>query len=115
MISKNTRKKILAATVVGLCSLPFSAVASAADEVNSAVVNYGDLNMTTVEGLETLHRRLRHAARKVCGSQSITNVGLARAVRNRECAEQALDYAIAKVHRGTAVAVTVSADENRES
>ena len=60
-------------------------------------ISYADIDMSNAEGRETLRRRLNLAARQVCGSQSITNVGLARANRNRVCAAHALDSALAKV------------------
>ena len=116
MMTVNVRKNILAATVCALCSMPFTVTASetvgnssATNEISAKTVSYGDLNMSTVEGLETLHRRLSLAARQVCGTQSITAVGLARATSNRACHDAALERAIAEVHDVADLAVVVAA------
>ena len=48
----------------------FSAVAAAADSPHTptAVVKYGDINVSTAQGATELYGRIRSAARRVCSS-----------------------------------------------
>jgi UrcA family protein len=48
-----------------LAALTVSA-ASAAEPVRTAVVRYGDLNVASASGWQTLHQRLSLAAQQVC-------------------------------------------------
>jgi UrcA family protein len=52
-----------------ICSLLLAAVATGAHaaEVNSVVVGYADLDLSTPAGTQRLHLRLRRAAQQVCG------------------------------------------------
>ena len=66
-------------------------------QVRQEVVSYDDLNLQTESGAKTLVRRIKFAARRVCG---VNDGGLMaiefRAERHR-CAEQATARAVADV------------------
>lgn len=58
----------IAAALAGT-ALTFSiSIPAFADEIR---VSYADLNLTTVDGRETLERRVNSAARKVCGYDNL--------------------------------------------
>ena len=62
---------ILLAAPMALTGLSVPAAASDDDgESRTAIVRYGDLNLSTDEGRETLTSRVKFAVRQVCGSCS---------------------------------------------
>lgn len=59
------------------------------------IVNYADLNLNNAAGVEVLYRRIRTAARSVCGP---TNEVLpALRADDRKCVKDALEDAITRV------------------
>ncbi|MGB7739687.1 MAG: UrcA family protein [Steroidobacteraceae bacterium] len=60
------------------------------------VVNYGDLNLSRPEGINTLEARIRRAVDSVCEQSG--DKGLSRAHVERECRDAALADAMAQVH-----------------
>ena len=63
------------------------------------VVNYADLDLTSVEGQEALHYRISRAAEQVCGSTDMRQAGgLAQAARNQDCYEESLSRALSQVN-----------------
>ncbi|HWK73295.1 MAG TPA: UrcA family protein [Povalibacter sp.] len=63
---------------------------------NSVVVRYDDLNLANPAGIQTLYRRIRTAAKVVCGgseSRSVQAMYLAS-----QCRERAIDDAVGKVN-----------------
>jgi UrcA family protein len=63
-------RNIIAAAAFSALASGFGAVAAAADgaPAPTAIVKYGDLNVSTAEGATELYRRIRSAATHVCSS-----------------------------------------------
>jgi UrcA family protein len=59
---------VIATAIFSALALSFTAVSAAADSnpVRSSVVKFGDLNLSSPEGADTLYRRIRGAASNVC-------------------------------------------------
>lgn len=70
-------KSLFAAAAVAVSTIGFSASANAENRIiRTAVVQYGDLDLTSETGKATFNRRVKGAVRKVCGSydsKSITD------------------------------------------
>ena len=62
----------------------------------SIAVSFADLNLANPEGLDDLYRRIKSAARKVCGVRNM-KVSLDVMRRNQECVSWATDEIIGKV------------------
>jgi UrcA family protein len=62
----------------------------------SKMVNYGDLNLSRPEGINTLESRVRKAVDSVCKQSG--GKGLHRVQEERECRDAALADAMAQVH-----------------
>lgn len=88
---------LLAAATLALAILP---IAQAADrpevKVPSTSVQYGDLDVSTSEGIAALTSRLQAAAKKVC-TPSADNKTVAAKRAARACEERALKVALARV------------------
>jgi UrcA family protein len=92
-------KSLIRGTLLGvsLCALGALATANAAsDELPARVVPYGDLDLTHMDGVLTLYRRIHVAARDVCRPQSASDLGAEAFVRN--CESQAIAGAVADVN-----------------
>ncbi len=63
----------VAAVAVSMTSLSASASAQS-HTVRTAIVEYGDLDLTSAEGKSTLDARLRGAVRQVCGGYDSRNL-----------------------------------------
>lgn len=69
MLSTVTRRpRLITATIFGALALSFGVVSLAADSNDppQEVVEFGDLNMQTLQGAETLYGRIEGAAHDVC-------------------------------------------------
>lgn len=77
------------AVCAGLCLVGATAPAHA-DTVRTATVSYADLDVAHAKGRAALDRRLRIAARSVCGS---TQEGPAARVSENRCVRVALSNA----------------------
>lgn len=63
-------------------------VTTTAEGLRTTTVSYADLDLGSAEAQDTLHRRFRRAALKVCGSPNRNTAGsLAQAEKNRDCAQ----------------------------
>ena len=58
-------------------------------------VEYGDLDLTSADGVQALHRRLAYAAERVCPRSDGLN--LHDKALARECRKQALDRAVREI------------------
>ncbi len=68
-------KSLFAAAAVAVTTVGFSASASAGNRIErTAVVEYGDLDLTSEDGKATFKGRIRGAVRKVCGSYDATSL-----------------------------------------
>lgn len=74
-----------AASAVALAFLVPTGAAHAEDQdqVRSEAVFFGDLDLRTADGVETLDTRLNRAIKRVCGGSSNGPIGITRSVR--EC------------------------------
>jgi len=79
----------IAAALLITAGLAGFAGAATPDNIPAIVVHYGDLNLQTDAGLQTLYRRLRHAATQVCPETS-SDRDLARYAAARSCQAAAL-------------------------
>ena len=61
-------------------------------ELPNVTVRYGDLNLNTAVGVETLYARLRAASRQVCSVGDAR--GLAQAMDAKDCYRQVLAAAV---------------------
>ncbi len=87
-------QKIALATL----ALTISGTALAGEPATDAAsirVDYSDLNLQTRAGAETLHERLRAAARSVCPDTSSRD--LRTALAGRQCVANAVNRAVAEV------------------
>jgi UrcA family protein len=77
-------------------SLGVAQAATPSDDVPTVVVRYGDLDLSTQEGAQTLYKRISSAARQVCpaGDPRV----LARFDYSRNCRAAAIARAVSNVH-----------------
>ncbi len=99
---------------VALAAAALAAAPAAAQEANAAhsLVAYGDLNIGSANGRATLDRRIRAAARMVCGVEQAP--GLAESIALKTCRASAISAANADLEqvlasRGSGSAITVAA------
>jgi UrcA family protein len=77
-------------------SLGVAAAAAPADDVPTVVVRYGDLDLSTPEGAQTLYKRISSAARQVCPAGDPRT--LVRFDYGRRCRAAAIARAVSSVH-----------------
>jgi UrcA family protein len=88
------RQLILASAVCVLAAASAAASPLAPSE-RSVTVGYHDLDLKTIEGANTLYRRLRRAARFVCGENGRS---LLEQRTSQTCFDDALTRAVATVN-----------------
>ena len=76
---------------------------AATENVRQAVVSYSDLNLETEAGANTLLRRIKFAARRVCGVNDAGLMAMEFRAQLHRCAEQATARAVADVDARTVV------------
>jgi UrcA family protein len=74
-----------------------------AEKVRQSVVSYADLNLGTEAGAQTLLRRIKFAARRVCGVNDAGLMAMEFRAPLHRCAEQATARAVADVDARTIV------------
>ena len=79
------------------CLIAGTAYAGSADGVPSVAVPYGDLNLTTERGADTLYARLTAAARQVCAADGLDIRNLQVYAAARSCEAQAIARAVHEV------------------
>jgi UrcA family protein len=84
------------ALALTLGALAPNAWAAESSDPRSVTVHYGDLNLSSGEGVETLHRRIKAAAQQVCGD-GYQPGDIARASVYRSCVNTAAEKALEKV------------------
>ena len=77
---------------VSLLCASVSAAAPSRSDAPRVAVDYSDLDLTTRDGIDVLHRRIVLAARQVCPLPK--NSDLQLRVLARECRAQAIDAAV---------------------
>ncbi len=108
MVNRFVRKAVSVAFSVAAFALPFTAMA-APPEGQSVAVRYGDLDLTTNVGTQTLQTRIHRAARVVCGSADIRDLlGMSDVQHCRQVALSGaapqVEVAIAQARNGQAFA-----------
>ena len=87
-----------------LCTCLVAYNASAEPEAKSLAVSYADLDLSKPAGAQTLYKRIKKAARVVCGPvDNYTFVTPAR--KFRQCYEKAIADAVAQVDRPSLTAL----------
>jgi UrcA family protein len=94
-MNKLTGLLLLSAFGLAVNALP--AVAGEELVTKSQVVRFGDLNLTTDDGAQTLYKRIKVAAHQVCEGAD-DRFGYSE---YRKCMKKAVDEAVAKVDRPT--------------
>ena len=79
---------------VGLAGIARSATPDAAPSVR---VPYGDLDLASEQGANTLHARIAAAARQVCAPNGVDGRNLAAFAAERSCESQAIANAMSQV------------------
>jgi UrcA family protein len=89
--------RYLAAVATGLLAAGANAgtLSQTSDMVPSRTVRFADLDLTTQQGVATLHRRIADAARAVCPQPDTTN--LSQLAVAHACQNQAIDRAVRAV------------------
>lgn len=82
---------------VSLCAVSALTIARTAPEpAHTSVVRYGDLDLSRMDGAVMLYRRIRGAARNVCGPLAASDLVAIAFVR--DCEEHAIAGAVADVN-----------------
>ena len=90
--------------LIGCLAATAHATTSATTEnVRQSVVSYSDLNLETEAGANTLLRRIKFAARRVCGVNAAGFMPMEFRAQLHRCAEQATARAVADVDARTIV------------
>ena len=92
-------KSLIRDTLLGVSLCALSALATAStvdDQPPTRVVQYSDLDLTRMDGVISLYRRIRGAAREVCSPLAASDV--AAETLARDCEEHALAGAVADVN-----------------
>ena len=108
MTSFNSRNKKLAragiTVAAALCTCLFTYGASAEQpQTASVTVSFADLDLSKAAGAQTLYKRIKAAARQVCGS--IDGYTYMKSQRWRECYQSAIADAVARVDRPSLTAL----------
>jgi UrcA family protein len=101
---RNIRIAPLALLAAAMC-LPLGAQAD--EPVESRVVSYSDLNLSTKAGLETMYARLEAAARDVCGAEPML-LELTRHKAYERCVDSTLAAAIGGARSASLAALHAS-------
>jgi UrcA family protein len=97
-LSRASDWRLAALLVVAAAASVAPAVGVAAPGTTTSVtIDYTDLNTSTEAGAQALYRRIRAAARDVCGRPEFRSFELTR-LRN-ECVDEAIAAAVAGVNR----------------
>jgi len=99
MIRKLTHFNRPSATLAALaaCLIAGTAYAGNTGAAPSVAVPYGDLNLTTERGADTLYARLTAAARQVCAADGVDIRNLQAYAAARACESQAIARAVHEV------------------
>jgi UrcA family protein len=91
-MNMNVAKLVTTGLFLGVSLLGASASAAAPSDAPRIAVDYSDLDLTTRDGIEVLHRRIVNAARQVCPAPKNSDLRLKTLAR--ECRAQAMDAAV---------------------
>ena len=109
-ISRKIAPRTAALILALVAGSGFAASAGAAtpdESTASAIVHYGDLNLSTEQGIKTLYQRIARVAKQVCPdgeSRGLENLNHARA-----CQQEAIARAVGAVHNERLAALYAAA------
>jgi UrcA family protein len=86
------------------CLIAGTAHAASPDAAPSVAVRYGDLNLATEQGANTLYARVAAAARQVCAADGLDIRNLQAYAAARSCETQAIANAVHAVQAPKVVA-----------
>jgi UrcA family protein len=111
----NSMTSMLAAGLFTLICAVNSGGALAAEPSQSLtkIVHYGDLNLDSKQGAETLYARLRSAAKEVCSP--LQSIEMSRQREWKNCFNNALANAVGQVDKTTVSALHVQAVNRSKS
>src|SRR5687768_133306 len=89
-----------------LCGVGAVAIADSKIVPSRVAVEYGDLDLSQVDGAETLYKRITTAARRTCGEA--TRGSLNQLSRFKQCYQTAVANAVNEVDAKTLTAVHLS-------
>jgi len=91
-------RRMIAVAIFGALASSMSAVCTAADgaDAPTAIVKYGDLNVSAVLGATALYGRIRSAAQTVC--RSFERRDLASQALKTECINHAIAGAVTEIN-----------------
>ena len=108
MSTPNTHRRnsraALALLAAAVC-LPLGV--QAGEPVETRVVSYADLNLSTKAGLEAMYSRLEEAAKDVCGEQPML-IELTRYKHYERCVDSTLASAVSSVRSASLAALHVA-------
>jgi UrcA family protein len=94
---------VLAGGLLGALGAGAAGAETADDGVPSVVVRYSDLSLATDQGVQTLYRRIAHAATQVCPEETIANPSVHPVIQ--ACREQAIAKAVQHIHNARLAAL----------
>lgn len=95
-VDRRGRAKLFASLAGAVLVIGSGAVqAERPSDLRTATIRYGDLNLATQAGVETLYHRIRVAARTVCGSPHERQIELRRSART--CNDAVVEEAVTTV------------------
>lgn len=108
MSTPNTRSRNTRAALALLATAVFLPLAAQAGEpVETRVVSFADLNLSTKAGLETMYARLEAAARDVCGEEPML-IELTRHKAYERCVDSTLAAAVGGARSASLAALHAS-------
>jgi UrcA family protein len=106
------RRSSVTLATFAACLIAGSSLAAGAEPAASVRVPYGDLNLTSEQGVGTFHARVAAAARQVCGADGLDIRNLQAYAAERSCEAQAIANAEQGV-QGVKVAASLAARHER--
>ena len=86
----------LGASILALAALPATSVSAQDVQTVSAIVQYGDLNLSSREGAKAMYQRIKSTARKLCGDEpDIGDIGAMGGWRT--CVSDAVNDAVGRL------------------
>ena len=92
---------IMTTLLVGCMAATAQATTVATKVVRQKVVSYADLDLKKEAGAQTLLRRIKFAARRVCETDEVGMISLEIVRRQQKCADDATARAVADVDSRT--------------
>lgn len=86
----------LGASVLALAATPATSVFAQDTQTVSAIVKFGDLNLSSREGAETMYHRIRNTARGLCGDEPVI-ADISGHGAWRACVNDAVDNAVGRL------------------